>query len=289
MVRMLAESAFFLAASILVFSIVLLPLSHANASIIDISGDATIPKATTKQLKLVVKLLDTVSRLEEKDKLAGIDLTIPITLIIPITVEGQNAQICIALLSGGNMTCQQIIIDSETQTVSLDVNGNSTMSDQAQSTSTNEATTVDATDQLKFAIKFIKKLPKLEKQGELNVTSVTIPLTFIIPIDIQSQNAQICLSILSSTDVNCQQIIVNSVNQTISTEPITNRTTVANSTASEFTNTTDSNTNMTAAESEDENIENTTDSAEPCETPCPEDQYCIQMCQPSGNSTEEDQ
>jgi hypothetical protein len=196
------------------------------------------------------------------------------------------------------MTCQQVIINSENQTLSLSVDSNATITENTQSTGTNETTMVDATDQLKFAIKFIKKLPKLEHQGEMNITSVTIPITFIVPIDIQSQNAQICLSILSSTDVNCQQIIINS-NQTVSIAPITNGTnTTSAKVGSNVTNNnaTTSNTEVNetdAAESDDEGVagnsedsaDNETESDEPCVTPCPPDQYCVQMCQPDGNNT----
>ena len=39
------------------------------------------------------------------------NITLNVTVIIPITVVAQNAQICISLASSGDQTCQQLILD----------------------------------------------------------------------------------------------------------------------------------------------------------------------------------
>lgn len=39
------------------------------------------------------------------------NITLNVTVIIPITVVAQNAQICISLASSGDQTCQQIVLD----------------------------------------------------------------------------------------------------------------------------------------------------------------------------------
>ncbi len=39
------------------------------------------------------------------------NITLNVTVIIPITVVAQNAQICISLASTGDQTCQQIVLD----------------------------------------------------------------------------------------------------------------------------------------------------------------------------------
>jgi hypothetical protein len=39
------------------------------------------------------------------------NITLNVTVIIPITLVAQNAQICISLASSGDQTCQQIILD----------------------------------------------------------------------------------------------------------------------------------------------------------------------------------
>ena len=49
------------------------------------------------------------------------NITLNVTVIIPITVVAQNAQICISLASSGDQTCQQIILDP-TQTTLAPIN-----------------------------------------------------------------------------------------------------------------------------------------------------------------------
>ena len=50
-------------------------------------------------------------------------LNIPITVIVPITVEIQNAQICATVASSGSQTCQQIVLNPEqTAYTPVDVN-----------------------------------------------------------------------------------------------------------------------------------------------------------------------
>lgn len=49
------------------------------------------------------------------------NITLNVTVIIPITVVAQNAQICISLASSGDQTCQQIILDP-TQTTLTPIN-----------------------------------------------------------------------------------------------------------------------------------------------------------------------
>jgi hypothetical protein len=50
-------------------------------------------------------------------------LNIPITVIVPITVEIQNAQICATVASCGSQACQQIVLNPEqTAYTSVDVN-----------------------------------------------------------------------------------------------------------------------------------------------------------------------
>jgi hypothetical protein len=50
------------------------------------------------------------------------NITLNVTVIIPITVVAQNAQICISLASSGNQTCQQIVLDpTQTSYTAVDV------------------------------------------------------------------------------------------------------------------------------------------------------------------------
>jgi hypothetical protein len=50
------------------------------------------------------------------------NITLNVTVIIPITVVAQNAQICISLASSGDQTCQQLILDpTQTTLTPVDV------------------------------------------------------------------------------------------------------------------------------------------------------------------------
>src|SRR5215211_5009475 len=40
-------------------------------------------------------------------------------------------------------------------------------------------------------------------------TTVNIPITAIVPIDLNIQNAQVCASVLSSGDQTCNQVVLN--------------------------------------------------------------------------------
>src|SRR5688500_1367936 len=50
------------------------------------------------------------------------NITLNVTVIIPITIVAQNAQICISLASSGDQTCQQIVLDpTQTSYTAVDV------------------------------------------------------------------------------------------------------------------------------------------------------------------------
>jgi hypothetical protein len=56
-------------------------------------------------------------------RVSNMTLNIPITVIVPITVEIQNAQICATVASSGSQTCQQIVLNPEqTAYTPVDVN-----------------------------------------------------------------------------------------------------------------------------------------------------------------------
>jgi hypothetical protein len=47
------------------------------------------------------------------------NITLNVTVVIPITVVAQNAQICISLASSGDQTCQQIVLDPTQMTYTV--------------------------------------------------------------------------------------------------------------------------------------------------------------------------
>src|SRR5215207_1007768 len=80
-------------------------------------------------------------------------VTAPLTVVVPITVDAQNAQICVSAGSTGDQSCTQVIVNPE-QTVYTPVNadltepGTPTVSsavEQEPTTTTTTATTTEPT------------------------------------------------------------------------------------------------------------------------------------------------
>jgi hypothetical protein len=211
-------AAFILAATLSLFSI--LSVTHYGAyaqttASSDSQGSDTgktssLFRSSNAELRLVVLVLDSVDRLESQGYFNETEVSTPTTVLIPINVEGQTAQICILLLSSGDMTCQQVIINSDTVAMTLSTNSAASDGDKGQ-------TVDDTSKNVVFVLRFLHEAARLDSQGELNVTSINIPITIIVPIDVDSETAQICLSILSSGDLTCEQIIIDVSDQTIST------------------------------------------------------------------------
>lgn len=43
--------------------------------------------------------------------IGGVTINIPITVIVPITINAQNAQVCASVASSGSQTCQQVVVN----------------------------------------------------------------------------------------------------------------------------------------------------------------------------------
>ena len=43
--------------------------------------------------------------------IGGVNINIPITVIVPITINAQNAQVCASVASSGSQTCQQVVVN----------------------------------------------------------------------------------------------------------------------------------------------------------------------------------
>ncbi len=125
-------------------------------------------------------------------------VTAPLTVVVPITVDAQNAQICISAGSSGDQSCTQMIFNPEQNSY--------------------EAVNVDLSDPASVpavttATPGVSKMitPPNERAPVINVqnTVVTQPLTVMIPIETDAQTAQICVTILSSGSQSCQQVVLD--------------------------------------------------------------------------------
>jgi hypothetical protein len=106
------------------------------------------------------------------------NITLNVTVIIPITVVAQNAQICISLASSGDQTCQQIVLDpTQTSYTAVDVDLTepepvitTSLSNQ---TSTNSATN-DTSSSTNDTSSFAGKSDRTFEAGKSNITNPSI-------------------------------------------------------------------------------------------------------------------
>jgi hypothetical protein len=125
-------------------------------------------------------------------------VTAPLTVLVPIPADVQNAQICVSVVSSGDQSCTQAILNPEQDSY--------------------EAINVDLSDPASIpAVTSVapgasKTLtPPSERAPVINIqnTVVTQPLTVMIPIENEAQTAQICVTISSSGSQSCQQVVLD--------------------------------------------------------------------------------
>ena len=125
-------------------------------------------------------------------------ITAPLTVIVPITVDVQNAQICVLAVSSSDQSCSQAILNPEQNSY--------------------EAVNVDLSDPASVPVVTTARpgvsktiTPPSERAPIINIqnTVVTQPLTITIPIETDTQTAQICVTILSSGSQSCQQVVLD--------------------------------------------------------------------------------
>jgi hypothetical protein len=125
-------------------------------------------------------------------------VTAPLTVVVPITVDAQNAQICVSAASSGDQSCTQMIFNPEQNSY------------EAVNVDLSDPTSVPAVTTATLGVsKTIT--PPSERAPVINIqnTVVTQPLTVMIPIETDAQTAQICVTILSSGSQSCQQVVLD--------------------------------------------------------------------------------
>jgi hypothetical protein len=117
------------------------------------------------------------------------EVNLPVNASIPSGVD--DVEFC-AAVGNGTEVCQPVLL-------TIDLTQNTT--EQAPSISTSG-----------FTPAALAPVSLLEDSGSLisiDDTTVTIPITVIIPLTVQIQDAQICASVLSSGDVSCTQLVMD--------------------------------------------------------------------------------
>src|ERR671915_508885 len=161
---------------------------------VDLSDSASVPTVTTA----TPGVSKTITPPSERAPIINIQNTVvtqPLTIMIPIETDAQTAQICVTILSSGSQSCQQVVLDPETgmyTPVNVDLSQPTPVVTPQETTATSPTTP-----------------PNQPKSINVEHTTATAPITVIVPITGNIQNAQICVSAGSSGTQSCTQLIVN--------------------------------------------------------------------------------
>ena len=161
---------------------------------VDLSDPASVPAVTTATPG-VSKTITPPSERAPTINVQNTVVTQPLTIMIPFETDAQTAQICVTILSSGSQSCQQVVLDPETgmyTPVNVDLSQPKPVITPQETTATSPTT-----------------LPNQPMSINVEHTTATAPITVIVPITGNIQNAQICVSAGSSGTQSCTQLIVN--------------------------------------------------------------------------------
>jgi hypothetical protein len=173
---------------------------------VDLSDPASLPAVTTAARGVSKTITpgtersdDAASTNAHEPPVINIQNTVvtqPLTVMIPVETDAQTAQICITILSSGSQSCQQVVLDPETgmyTPVNVDLSQSTPVITPQETTASSPTSP-----------------PNQPQSINVEHTVVTTPITVIVPITGDIQNAQICVSAGSSGTQSCTQLIVNS-------------------------------------------------------------------------------
>jgi hypothetical protein len=192
----------------------------------------------------------------------GSPVKLPVSAMVPGDTEAKDLELC-ASLQDGKEVCQPL--DKKDARIDLSSQG------QTNQSSSNMSSTPTAYSP---ASEFLRQIldsissPLQNANAQLitvDDTTLNIPITIIIPITLQIQNAQICATVASSGDQTCNQIVLNPEQTGYTPVDIDLSTgatpTISTGTTEPIQTTSTSGTNETAATSA-ESTSNTTSSSE---------------------------
>jgi trimeric autotransporter adhesin len=130
---------------------------------------------------------------------SGNPIKLPISAIVPNNINQQDLQLC-ASLSNGQQMCQAL--GQNASNIDLSSAANSTAKATPQSYQENKASILGIS--LGSLVQYADA-----QLLSVNNTTLNIPITVIVPITLEIQNAQICATVASSGGQSCQQIVLN--------------------------------------------------------------------------------
>ncbi len=152
----------------------------------------------------------------------GQQIPLPISALVPTNIQPQDLQLC-ASLATGSESCQPLSGGQQGASIDLTqsaaggvtttpMGAASPMPAPApQSYPNNDGAILEnAINPIVKTITSLFMMQHAEAQLiSIEDTTVNIPITVIVPIDLNIQNAQICASVASSGDQSCTQVVLN--------------------------------------------------------------------------------
>jgi hypothetical protein len=136
----------------------------------------------------------------------GSPVKLPVSAMVPAGTEAKDLELC-ASIQGGKETCQPL--DKKDGKIDLSSGGQTNQSSSnMSSTPTAFNPYADLSGQVNRIIDWIPMQTANAQLITIDDTTLNIPITVIVPITLQIQNAQVCASVASSGDQTCQQIVL---------------------------------------------------------------------------------
>jgi len=136
----------------------------------------------------------------------GSPVKLPVSAMVPAGTQAKDLELC-ASVQGGKETCQPL--DKKDAKLDLSSQG------QSNQTSSNMSSKPTAFNPYADLYRQVNSLVDWRPVQSANAqlisiddTTLNIPITVIVPITLQIQNAQVCASVASSGDTTCQQLVL---------------------------------------------------------------------------------
>lgn len=136
----------------------------------------------------------------------GSPVKLPVSAMVPADTEAKDLELC-ASLQGGKEVCQPL----DTKDAKIDLSSQGQSNQSASNTSSTPTTYSPASEFLRHILNSVSS-PLQNADAQLitiDDTTLNIPITVIVPITLQIQNAQVCATVASSGDQTCNQIVMN--------------------------------------------------------------------------------
>jgi hypothetical protein len=136
----------------------------------------------------------------------GSPVKLPVSAMVPGDTEAKDLELC-ASVQGGKEVCQPL----DKKDAKLDLSSQGQANQSASNMSSTPTTYSPASGLIRHMLDSISSPSQTANAQLITIddTTLNIPITVIVPITLQIQNAQVCATVASSGDQTCNQIVMN--------------------------------------------------------------------------------